>query len=220
MKTMFNLRAYFVKLTLAGVIFGESVAAANAAPVTLNFWDMQWGLSEYAVAAQKVVDRYNREHPDVHVIYRSVPWTNWFSTFTASVASPQTGIQSLSIAVGDFNGDGNADLAIANEFSNTVTVLLGNGDGTFAPGPSPLTGGSPSAVAIGDFNGDGIPDVAVAHSLSNNVAILTSQLAQTTTATATGISPVGTGLETLSYSLQYAQARLQRRIGIIWARMG
>ena len=87
MKTMSNLRAYFVKLTLAGVIFGESVAAANAAPVTLNFWDMQWGVSEYAVAAQKLVDRYNQEHPNVHVVYRSVPWANWFSTFTTAVAS-------------------------------------------------------------------------------------------------------------------------------------
>ena len=54
MKTMSNLRAYFVKLTLAGVIFGESVAAANAAPVTLNFWDMQWGVSEYAVASRQL----------------------------------------------------------------------------------------------------------------------------------------------------------------------
>jgi multiple sugar transport system substrate-binding protein len=76
-----------VKLTLAGVIFSGSALLANAAPVTLNFWDMQWGVSEYAVAAQKIVDRYNQEHPDVHVIYRSVPWTNWFSTFTTSVAS-------------------------------------------------------------------------------------------------------------------------------------
>jgi hypothetical protein len=86
-KTMSNLHGYFVKLALVSAIFGESAVVANAAPVTLNFWDMQWGLSEYAVAAQKIVDRYNQEHPDVHVVYRSVPWTNWFSTFTTSVAS-------------------------------------------------------------------------------------------------------------------------------------
>ena len=42
----------------------------QAAPITLNFWDMQWGVSEYAVAAQKLVDRYNQEHSDNQVIYR------------------------------------------------------------------------------------------------------------------------------------------------------
>src|SRR5215469_5063454 len=71
---------------LAGVLFGMTINTW-AAPITLNFWDMQWGLSEYAVAAQKLVDRYNQEHPDIHVVYRSVPWTNWFSTFTTAVAS-------------------------------------------------------------------------------------------------------------------------------------
>ena len=68
------------------VLFGLA-PTTQAAPVTLNFWDMQWGVSEYAVAAQKLVDRYNKEQSDVQVIYRSVPWTNWFSTFTTAVAS-------------------------------------------------------------------------------------------------------------------------------------
>jgi multiple sugar transport system substrate-binding protein len=72
--------------TFASVLFGIAINA-SAAPITLNFWDMQWGAAEYAVSAQKLVDRYNQEHPDVHVVYRSVPWTSWFSTFTTAVAS-------------------------------------------------------------------------------------------------------------------------------------
>jgi hypothetical protein len=65
-----------------------------------------------------------------------------------------------------------ADLVIANQTSNTVTVLLGNGDGTFAEAPgSPFTVGvQPRAVVIADFNGDGILDFAVADSGDNTIA--------------------------------------------------
>ena len=68
------------------------------------------------------------------------------------------------VAVGDFNGDGNLDLAVANEVSGTVAVLLGNGNGTFAAATTFSTGGSdPDSLAVGDFNGDGKLDLAVAN---------------------------------------------------------
>ncbi|HYK39522.1 MAG TPA: FG-GAP-like repeat-containing protein, partial [Candidatus Eremiobacteraceae bacterium] len=65
-----------------------------------------------------------------------------------------------------------ADLVIANANSNTVTVLLGNGDGTFAEAPgSPFTvGAQPRSVVIADFNGDGKLDFAVADSGDNTIA--------------------------------------------------
>jgi Bacterial Ig-like domain (group 3)/FG-GAP-like repeat len=68
-----------------------------------------------------------------------------------------------SIAVSDFNGDGIPDLAIADNgtFPGSVTVLLGNGDGTFATKSTPSVGYDPFAIAAGDFNGDGIIDLAV-----------------------------------------------------------
>src|SRR5204862_255532 len=65
------------------------------------------------------------------------------------------GAHPASVAVGDFNGDRVLDLAVANYDSTTVSVLLGNGDGTFR---TPLTfdaGAGPASVAVGDFNGDG-----------------------------------------------------------------
>jgi hypothetical protein len=68
------------------------------------------------------------------------------------------------VAVGDFNGDGIQDLAVANWGSNTVSVLLGNGDGTFQAARNFAAGSHPSSVAVGDFNGDGIQDLAVAES--------------------------------------------------------
>jgi len=78
-----------------------------------------------------------------------------------------------SVAVGDFNGDGKLDLAVANSGSNDVSVLLGNGDGTFQTALySPLVGVNPVSVAVGDFNGDGKLDLVVVNSFSNNVSVL------------------------------------------------
>src|SRR5262249_97265 len=67
------------------------------------------------------------------------------------------------VAFGYFNGDGIPDLAVANVFSNTVSVLLGNGDGTFQRARNFGVGVGPASVAVGDFNGDGRPDLAVAN---------------------------------------------------------
>src|SRR5439155_1700338 len=83
------------------------------------------------------------------------------------------GIGPNSVAVGDFNGDGILDLAVANYISWTVSVLLGSGDGAFRavlPALSPDRG--PTSVVVGDFNGDGIQDLAVAHYRSTTVSVL------------------------------------------------
>jgi hypothetical protein len=70
----------------------------------------------------------------------------------------------ISVAVGDFNGDGALDLAVANATNpGTVSVLLGNGDGSFQAVASYAIGNNPTSVAVGDFNGDGFPDLAVAY---------------------------------------------------------
>ena len=94
--------------------------------------------------------------------------------FTVAPGSPFTlGTKPMSVAVGDFNADGNPDLAIANG-DGTVTVLLGNGAGGFtaAPGSPAAAGSGPSSVAVGDFNGDGKPDLAIADYSGNNVTVL------------------------------------------------
>jgi hypothetical protein len=89
---------------------------------------------------------------------------NYQSSFAAANAT--------SIAVADFNVDGKADLAFTN--SSGVTVMLGDGTGTFnpAPGSPSPTGSQPSSMAVGDFNGDGVPDLAVANQKDGTVSVL------------------------------------------------
>jgi hypothetical protein len=84
--------------------------------------------------------------------------------FTPTSTSPATGRNPQSVAVGDFKSDGIQDLAVANPNDNTVTILLGKGDGTF-PNSQLVTlpsGTAPNSVTVADFNGDGFSDVVVA----------------------------------------------------------
>jgi hypothetical protein len=67
-----------------------------------------------------------------------------------------------SVAMGDLNGDGTPDLAIAN-FGGTVAVLLNTSDGSVQAGRDYRTGGPAESIAIGDLNGDGKPDLATAN---------------------------------------------------------
>ena len=74
--------------------------------------------------------------------------------------------------VGDVNGDGTPDLVVADTSVDTVSVLLGNGDGTFQLPQTFATGSQPTAVTLGDMNGDGKLDVAVANVQNNSVSVL------------------------------------------------
>lgn len=78
----------------------------------------------------------------------------------------------VSVAIADLNGDGKPDLAVPNLTSSKVSVLLGNGDGTFGPRTDFATGSSPSSVAIADLNADGWPDLVVTNKGSSSVSVL------------------------------------------------
>ncbi|CAN5873350.1 hypothetical protein BH11BAC7_BH11BAC7_16470 [soil metagenome] len=95
------------------------------------------------------------------------------STFTLTVTNPNcsqgivTGTNNISVgagpqgvAVGDFNNDGNQDVATANNGNSTISIRLGNGAGGFS-GTTDLTGvgSGPRYLAVGDFNGDGNQDL-------------------------------------------------------------
>jgi hypothetical protein len=97
--------------------------------------------------------------------------------FSQANGSPfPAGTSPNDIAVGDFDGDGNPDVAIANHGVKTVTVLLGNGKGqfSFAPG-SPFNVPSnphPHGIAVADFNGDKKLDLAVDSWGENKVLVM------------------------------------------------
>ena len=83
--------------------------------------------------------------------YKALPW-------------PATGAKPYAVASADLNGDSKLDLAVVNAVDNTVSVLLGNGNGTFQPKVDYATGTAPQAVAVADVNGDAKLDLIIGNS--------------------------------------------------------
>jgi hypothetical protein len=94
-----------------------------------------------------------------------------------------TGANPTSVIATDFNGDGRLDLAVTNYYSNTVSILLGNGDGTFQNHVDFGVGGGASSVVAGDFNRDGRLDLAVTNSNSATFSLLLQNALATLSAT-------------------------------------
>src|SRR5688572_14201688 len=99
----------------------------------------------------------------------------------------------VSIATGDFNRDGRLDLVTANQIDHSVSVLLGNGNGTFMAATRHAVGLAPFSIAVGDFNGDGFADLVTANPNSSDLSILLGTGTGAFSAAAS-IFPGGTGL--------------------------
>ena len=120
---------------------------------------------------------------------------NGDGTFRPAAAIPETGNDPLSLVTADFNGDGIPDLAVAN-YAGTppLTILLGNGDGTFTVASTNVGAGvSPISIAAADFNGDGFPDLVTANALADTASIFVTQFAWTVTAAVDAANPSGAG---------------------------
>ena len=93
-------------------------------------------------------------------------------TVTASGSPIAVGRNPQDVAAGDFNGDGNVDLAVLNSNDQTISILLGNGDGTFKVSRTTYsTGSGPVALITGDFDGDGNLDLAALNSTDQTVTV-------------------------------------------------
>jgi hypothetical protein len=86
----------------------------------------------------------------------------------------QAGSGAQAITAADFNVDGTPDLAVANSYENSVSVLLGDpaAPGYFQTQSMYPVGNNPSGIVAGDFNADGLPDLAVTNGSDSTVGIL------------------------------------------------
>ena len=78
----------------------------------------------------------------------------------------------MAVALANFDGDSDLDIAVTNNTTNTVSILLNNGAGGFTAAAPAATGAGPRGIAAGDLDGDGDADLAVANFGANTLSIL------------------------------------------------
>jgi hypothetical protein len=140
-----------------------------------------YNLSPNYTKATAVGDFNGDGKPDLAFPYVGSPGqievllSNGDGSFQPPLISGNAGSYPVVIAVGDFNGDGKLDVVVGEEGTKqgtAVTVLLGNGDGTFSTSHTYTAGSTdPLSVLVGDFNNDGNLDVVVLDSSTANVEI-------------------------------------------------
>jgi FG-GAP-like repeat len=93
-------------------------------------------------------------------------------TFQPVIVYPATGFDTARLNLGDFNRDGIPDVVAMNVQGSSITLLLGNSDGTLQSGADYVVGQTPIAAAIGRFNKDRAPDLAIADQSSEEISVL------------------------------------------------
>lgn len=160
----FVMSAVFLLVSLAS--FGQSFSTQ--------------GYSVGAGANQVIVADFNGDHiPDIATVNNSsntvsILINNGDGTFRAHTEFA-TGAGPTGLAAVDLNKDGKMDLVTSNstaDAAHSVSILLGNGDGTFQPHRDIDGGAIPNSITVGDFNHDGNPDIATSNFSSVNEIVV------------------------------------------------
>jgi hypothetical protein len=150
-------------------------AGTNITAVTANTFTIAAGATTATLNVVAVSDAVSDPNETVKVNLTSggdyILGANSSASFNPAT-NFTVGSNPNSVTVGDFNGDGKSDLAVANFYSNNVSVLLGTGTGSFGAATNFTVGTGPFSVTVGDFNGDGKSDLAVTNYNNNNVSVL------------------------------------------------
>ena len=148
--------------------------AVGSSPVWISPADLSGdGILDLAVAANGATN--TSDTGNVVSILLGQTGSNGTATGTFAAGSQRdfpAGNGPVSIAVGDYNVDGVADLAVADQGDNAVSILLGLGSGLFSPNFELPVGTGPLSITTGVFNTDNLPDVATANNGSNNVSVI------------------------------------------------
>jgi type II secretory pathway component GspD/PulD (secretin) len=151
---------------------------------------------------------------------------NGDGTFTqvkgSPFALPSTGVGPVAMTVADFNGDGTPDLAIVNQTTDNVTILEGNGNGTFTEFPkSPLAVGKlPVAIASGTLSGSNGPALAIVNQTDNTLSVYLGNgdgtfVAATQSPLPTGTTPSGVAIADLAQSTTGGIAVTNTAVGTV-----
>lgn len=161
-------------ITPIGLISFQNLGAGNFGPLnvaTYSTWDWDW-------TSSLVMGRFLSNLTDLAFPVVTNPHLNSISLLQGTtgsnlgVSTYPVGNSPSAIVTADFNGDGFADVAVANSGDNTVSILAGDGNGNFITKPTVLVGDMPMYLQTGDFNGDGNADLAVGNAGDGSVTIL------------------------------------------------